>query len=303
MKLIKLAGVGLASIALTGLAFLGISSATGATGNVPLPEPVASAPAAPAIACSDVSNDNIPVVTIEKNAPWDQILLSSRQLNNNVWGAHEDEKLYSGIYKGEGSAFGWFWDRPEPKLKAGISFLQPIYPSVRIGGSPWDKSNSSAFPIKVRDVDTFITTVSYTYPQAPAGNYDLAYDFFLLDTDQPSATPKIKAEVMVWLDGSAKQPANSYKGEFSDGYNRFGKYSWTMADGRQYYSFLIKEKSQNRVLHSVDMKRILDSLKFNPDWYIPGIELGSEVWQGTGKIEIGSLDVYMNNNPPLTPAP
>jgi hypothetical protein len=46
--------------------------------------------------------------------------------------------------------------------------------------------------------------VDYSYPQAPSGAYDLAYDIFLLNSNKSGPDAERK--------GTQKQPPSSYKG-------------------------------------------------------------------------------------------
>ncbi len=216
------------------------------------------------------------------------------KLVNNVWGAPPDEVLSSGVYLQPNGSFGWYWDRQAPKPRPGDARVMPIYPCVRIGGSPWEASRAAFRPFKIGELKTLRLDVSFSHPDVPTGSHNLAYDLFLLDSDQPSAKPTIKAEVMIWILATAKQPADRYKGDFSDGHNTYALYNWVMRDGRQYYSFVMKPASGYQARHLVDAKRLLDSVPLQPDWWVHGIELGTEVTSGTGRVEINHLVVSLN---------
>lgn len=116
------------------------------------------------------------------------------------------------------------------------------------------------------------------------------------DSDQPSSNPRIKAEVMIWIQANRKQLALTYKGDFSDGYNTYALYSWVMSDGRLYYSFIMKEEPSSQAHHTVDTKRLLNELGLDPNWYILGVELGNEVWKGSGNTEIVDFSVNLNGH-------
>ncbi len=216
------------------------------------------------------------------------------KLVNNVWGAPSDEALSSGVYLQPNGSFGWYWDRQAPKPRPGTTGILPIYPCVRVGGNPWEASKAAFRPFRVGELQSLRLDVSFRHPETPTGSHNLAYDIFLLDSDQPSAKPTIKAEVMIWILATAKQPPEQYKGDFSDGHNNYALYSWVMGDGRHYYSFVMKPASGYKARHIVDAKRLLDSLSLQPDWWVHGIELGSEVTSGTGRIEITHLVVSLN---------
>jgi len=231
---------------------------------------------------------------IVKNKAWDNIDFGPRKLCNNVWGVPDGETLTSDIYLNNNSSFGWSWTRLDPKTRPGNEFVLPMYPSVRIGGSPWDASNSTYFPMKADDSGSLVLEVSYAYTTTPTGTYNLAYDLFLSDTDQPSSTPKPNAEVMIWLHGSLGQPADAFKGDFTDGINIYSLYSFVMANGRLYYAFVLKEPAQFQANVTVNAGRLLGALNLDPNWYIHGVELGNEVVDGSGRIEISRLTATVN---------
>jgi hypothetical protein len=225
-----------------------------------------------------------------------KIDFGSRKLMNNLWGAPPGEELISTIYLNQDNSFGIAWDRQSPKKGDTARAILPIYPSVRVGGSPWETSNCQDFPTKLGDIHSLTLDVDYSYPTVPSGSFDFAYDVFLSDTNKPSASPHPEAEVMIWIQGTAKQPASAYKGDFQDGPNTYSLYSWTMPSGRQYFSFLLKGAAIYQGSHTVDAKGLLDKLSLDPNWYVTGIELGNEVYNGSGKIEISRLSVNLNGH-------
>jgi hypothetical protein len=227
-----------------------------------------------------------------KNLPWDKLEFSGKKLVNNTWGAGPGENLTSGIFRDTGRSFGWYWERNNPVPCAGETKSKPIYPSVRIGGSPWEASTTASFPVRLGDLKTL--NLDYTYLAAPTGTFNLAYDIFLSDTNVPDANPKPQAEVMIWLQNTMLQPASSYKGEFSDGNNTFKLYSWVMSNGREYYSFVLQDQNGPSRHSSVNALQLLGNLGLDPGWYLHGIELGNEVISGSGKIAITRLAITVN---------
>lgn len=226
--------------------------------------------------------------------PYAQIILGSANLMNNVWGAPSAEAYSSGIYQNADNTFGWYWTRQAPIIKPGQTCVAPIFPSIRIGGTGPDRSRSAFFPIKLANAKTLLLDVTYDYPQIPSGTYDLAYDLFLSDASQPNTKPRIAAEVMVWLDATAKQPSKSYVGDFTDGTNTFALYSWTMADGRAFYSFVLKSALVPAGHYQIDAGKLLDQIKLDSNWLIHGIEFGTEVYNGSGRIHINRFGIVLN---------
>jgi hypothetical protein len=234
-------------------------------------------------------------MSIIKNKPYDQISVNSYSLMNNVWGAPKDEATDAGVYTNADGTFGWYWDRPNPILKTGAKSILPLYPSIRIGGNRWERTKSAPFPLRLGEVSSLTFNIEYQYLSVPSGCYDLSYDMFLSDPNCADSAPPIKAEVMIWLDGSQKQPKQHFAGYFSDGNNSFALYSWVMADGRMYYSFILQDGQPQQGCYSIDGKKLLDQLGLEPGLLIHGVEFGNEVWNGSGKIEIDQYSITIND--------
>jgi hypothetical protein len=239
--------------------------------------------------------DTPAIVSVNKIESGSTVDFKSLRLCNNQWGAPGNEKLTSGVYLSNNNIFGWYWERNNPLSKPGISGVLPIYPSVRAGGSPWEKSRAAGFPVRLSDINSLKFNLSYQYSLPPDGSYDLAYDMFLTESDQPSPTPKRNAEVMIWIHQTLAPPTQNCRGEVSDGINQYELYSYQMADGRLYHAFIMKGPVLGRQ-HTIDAKRLLDQLDIDTRWYIPGIELGNEVIHGSGKIEISQFSIYLNGH-------
>jgi len=224
------------------------------------------------------------------------IIYGAYILNNNTWGAPPYEILTSGVYLNDDGTFGWYWNRQDPKTKADVNGILPIYPSLRIGGNPWEQSKLAHFPIQLNAIKSLRFVVDYVYPEAPKGTYDLAYDLFFLDTDKSSEHPEIKTEVMIWLQGTIAQNPQTYKGDFTDGYNTYELYSYVMSDGRLYDAFIMKGPPVFQAQYTINVKPLLDKLALNPSWYLPGVELGNEVLNGSGKNAISKFAVDLNGS-------
>jgi hypothetical protein len=236
-------------------------------------------------------------LVIQKNKAGEQISTASFRILNNVWGAPGDEKLATSIYLSPDGHLGWEWDRSSPLTKSG-PFIQPIYPSLRIGGSPWDSSKSPYFPVKWGDIRTLTLEADYNYPRKPEGTYNLAWDIFFTETEQFSSDPKLKAEVMIWIHATMQQPEKTYQGDFSDGTYIYRLYHWTMKEGRQYYSFLAPGNPVSEGKHSVNAKNLIDPIPdLDLSWFIHGVDLGNEIMNGRGKIQINQVIVNLNGNP------
>jgi hypothetical protein len=260
-----------------------VSPAISAPGPESLPGPVASSsPTGPAgLAPSGTKNT---------------LRFGSRTLTNNIWGAPPDEILTSEVYLNRDFSFGWDWSREEPKLNPGRTLFQPIFPNVRIGGDSTTRSSSLYFPIKTGDIRTLNFDVAYKYLTVPTGSYNLAYEMFLSDDNQPLSNQQQKAEIMIWIHSTFTQPPSTFRGDFTDGKNKYHLYSWHKTDGSLYASFIMDGSPQLQGQHTVDAKMLLDHLELDPNWYLRGVELGNEIVFGSGKIEIDNLNVNVNGN-------
>ncbi|MBI2859446.1 MAG: hypothetical protein HYX90_10245 [Chloroflexi bacterium] len=259
-----------------------------------VPPGVAVSDSAPA-SQPDNARDNLASIAVADQRG-KNISFRSLKLVNNQWGAPANEKLASAVYLEQGRRFGWFWNRQDPMTKQGNVFVQPIYPSVRIGGNHIEQSKLASFPVKLSAVQSLISLVDYRYSEDPSGVFNLSYDLFLLDKATSGPNAKRKAEIMIWLHGTIGQPPQTYKGDFSDGHNTYELYSFVMSDGRLYSAFVMKNQPQFPSQHKVDIKRLMEKLDLDPNWYIPGIELGNEIVSGSGKIEISRLSLSLNGS-------
>jgi len=114
----------------------------------------------------------------------DTIRFDSLKLVNNEWGAPRRGKFNICCISRPGKNFGWYWNRQNPHLRPGSACLQPIYPSIRAGGNPWEQSTSPQFPIRMADLKSLRLRAAYDYLASPTGVYNLSYDMFLLDSDK-----------------------------------------------------------------------------------------------------------------------
>jgi len=248
------------------------------------------------------SRDLSPTTTVSPtrmNSPTparNTIFFGSRTLTNNIWGAPQDEILDSGVFLNPDNSFGWYWSRENPRLKADNNLVQPIFPNVRIGGNMTIESNSRFFSALTSEITSLKFEVSYKYLVAPTGAYNLAYELLFSDTNRPNANPIPKAEVMIWIHATFTQPPSTYQGDFTDGNNNYHLYSWIRSDGRLYASFIQESLPQLQADHTVDVKSLLGNLTIDSSWYLLGVEFGSEVVNGSGKIEIDKLSVNLNDN-------
>ena len=174
------------------------------------------------------------------------------------------------------------------------TFVFPLFPNVRIGGGPASKSNSPNFPVLASDITSLRFETDYKYLTLPTGTYNLAYEMLFFDQSQPPPGTIPRAEVMIWIHATFTQPPSADRGNVSDGTNFYHYFNWTREDGRLYAAFISEGKPQFEAHHSVDARALLNNVVLNPNWYLLGVELGSEIVKGSGKIQITQFSLNIN---------
>ncbi|OGO20525.1 MAG: hypothetical protein A2144_10785 [Chloroflexi bacterium RBG_16_50_9] len=197
----------------------------------------------------------------------------------NLWGAPKGEVVDLTISR-SGKVVSWSWSRQHPVTRPGVAYIQPIYPNARI---------TLKSPITVGEIESFFLAADFLYTRPTTGSYSLAYDVSL--REKGSKDPKV--EIMVWLDWTQKQPPLSLKGFCSDGENIYSKYWWEKADGTAYRSFLLT-LPQGVAIRPVNLKALIDLIEPDEDWYISEVELGTEVWSGSGAVELNAYYLELN---------
>lgn len=200
----------------------------------------------------------------------------------NLWGAPRGETVDASLYQSV-TGLGWSWSRENPVKPPGLSYIQPIYPSARI---------ILKSPVTVGDIQSFDLFADYAYTRSPRGKYNLAFDIFL--RGKGLAKDNRKSEIMVWLDWTQEQPSRYLKGSYSDGNYDYLLYSWTKKDSFDYHSFLLEPRS-SLTARPVNLKALIDQVKPDKDWYISEVELGTEVWNGSGAVELSTFYLELND--------
>lgn len=210
-------------------------------------------------------------------------------LVNNVWGITAQEKnnntLQSYIYTRANGDFGWEWSRPDP---SGIVY--PIYPEVVVGSTVGSTdSTTKIFPIRYGDINTWTSDVEFQYTKIPTGRYNFAYDIYLVN-----GSNNVKFNFMIWISGHIDDA--EYVQDISDGINKYGYYRRKAEGDTNYpwHAFILDQQGGTKF--KVDIKKLLDQIpdKINKNWYVKGIELGNEIYNGSGKIEINKYITSLN---------
>ena len=255
-----------------------------------------------AVAYTQIDNESTADMQNKEIGTWrykGQIENQSRIIYNNIWGATDDEKKNETIkqyiyYKFNGS-FGWEWDRPDPRDNYSV-YVTPVFPEVLIG-SRKEYSSTPYIPIQLRYIDSLVGDVEYEYVKYPTGEYDLVYDIWIYDNISLKVT-----EVMIFITGGVSDIS---VGNVSDGINIY-KYYFRSSDNKYNWNrniFVLNDQNlyKKPVLlhHTVDMGKLFDYLiqsdKLDDNLSLFSIELGNEIWRGTGKIGINKYVINLNN--------
>lgn len=224
----------------------------------------------------------------------------SRRLNNNIWGLtnkeREEKNIKQFIYYRYDGSFGWEWDRPDPRPDPD-TYIPPTFPEVIVGGDPGEKNpNSPYFPIKVKNITSLISEIEYEWTKYPTGAYDLIYDMFFVD----SAIKK-QVEISIFIVNHA---SGTFLGVISDGNNRYDVYYKTDTRGVLIVGFDLQDQDSIAPsiprYHKINMKILFDYLikkgRLDPDLDLYGIQLGNEVYRGSGRIQINKFNINLNGN-------
>jgi hypothetical protein len=229
----------------------------------------------------------------------DTISNGSILLINNIWGATDKEKsnkttLKSYVYLESDGDFGWEWSRPDPRPDTN-TYIPPIYPEVMIGAPHGSlDSTTFAFPIKYGDIDTWTNEVDFNYTKKPEGEYDFAYDIYFVDKSNPDIN---KFNVMIWISGHLTND-KSIK-VVSDGINEYDYYYRDPNEDTNWPWSAFVLKNQGSSNFKVNIKKLLEQVPpdmIDDNWYVQGIELGHEIYRGSGKIEISKYVTNLNGH-------
>lgn len=219
------------------------------------------------------------------------------RLYSNLWGITDKEKndktLESYIYYKSDGSFGWEWNRPDPRPNKN-TYIAPIYLEAIVGAITGESYYSDYFPIEYGDINNWIADVEYRTIKSPNGRNNLAFDLYWLDPDD---LYNKKFNIMIWLQGHHDEQSI---GIVSDGINEYIHYKRDAGAGQYWEVHVFELKNQNLSHNKVDIKKLLDNAFpsgiLHDEWIISGMELGSEVWRGSGRIEIEKYIVNLNDH-------
>lgn len=242
------------------------------------PAPTATATPAPVeLDCQDQVNLNVGPFRAE----------------NNTWGKGTltEWSQCVGLRMGsDGSlAARWTWDWPT----AGTNVKS--YPEIIFGQKPGGPSTSADLPKQVSALSEVL--ISYDYSTDRTGSGNLAFDFWLTDTGDPSTwgVPPIKTEIMIWLESfGSMAPGGRWQERVTiDGieYSLYTAKNW--GDGWDYVAFVRTKPDPGS--GSIDLVSFLDYMQskelITGEEYVASVEFGNEIVGGKGETILNQFAV------------
>jgi hypothetical protein len=235
----------------------------------------------------------------QSSEDWGRIVMGAAPcvLVNNVWNKQAargrlQQQVFVGGHDGH-ETVGWAWRSPWQLVPRVVS-----YPEVVCGDKPWDQPLrlSSAFPFAVGSRRLI---VDYDVRVRATGTHNLAFTLWVVSA-LPAARNLITHEIMVWIANEGQRPAGKRTATLRLGaadLDAFievhqGDASGSSANQWAYVAFVARRP----ILHGpLDVGPLLDYLLarglLSPRHLVTSLELGSEVSEGTGLVEIADFCV------------
>jgi hypothetical protein len=241
----------------------------------------------------------IPGVVRENAEAWGRIVVaeSGCVLINNFWNARATRgRLQQRVFvaeRGGKSVVGWAWRSPWQLVPAVVS-----YPEIACGDKPWDEplGLSQAFPFAV---GSRRLSVDYDARIAATGTHNLTFTLWVVSA-LPAARGVVSHEIMVWIANEGQRPAGTPRGKIALGSAEFDVFieqrqrdnSGANANRWTYVAVV----AQRPVLRGpLDLSPLLEFLLhegvLSRRNFVTSLELGSEVSEGAGSVELTGFSV------------
>jgi hypothetical protein len=223
-------------------------------------------------------------ITQSVTGDWESIILPDFILLNNVWGkgniADFSQEMFT-VSGPSGEGFGWRWDWPSSNRVL-------AYPEIMAGGNPWNPVYTAIFP---RRVDDSPVVVTFSITENLSQHCNLALEFWITSDDTPS-TDNITHEIMIWQINNGMMPDGTVRGRFEYNGSVYQVYvnkdqdpGMSSVTGWTYIAFVTSDKiTSNELDLSLFTDFLIEEGYLEPDLYITGMELGTEICGGEGFI-------------------
>ena len=208
-------------------------------------------------------------------------------LENNVWGGPGEPHVQ--WIKASSASFGWNWSRLG-SAQSSWSHRSPYYPEVICGKKPWrDSSTTKILPFLIESLDRL--EVSLCLSMQAFGDYNLALDLWV--TNDVQANPEsITDEIMIWFVWTHN--VGKIVSTMNDGYNGYEYRVYESGGwGYRFHQFTLVNQA---IPTKINLLAFLNNLagRGYDLRYLASIELGNEVWGGTGETAISELGIDMS---------
>ncbi|MEU6257507.1 endo-1,4-beta-glucanase [Streptomyces sp. NPDC047043] len=231
--------------------------------------------------------------TDKKCTAFDTITLGKYYVNNNLWG--QDKATGSQCVWDDsqsGSTISWGTNYSWANNSKGTDADVKSYASTVLGwhwGWKVDKA-TTGLPLRVGDRKKVTTTWDFSLPSDP-GTMNVSYDLWLHAKNNADWQDQPTDEIMIWLNrqGGAGPLGTKY-GSVSLGGSMWDIYRGDI--GWNVYSFVRRANTSKATLNLDDFTQALVRRKLLAnDKYVSGIESGTEVFKGTGRLDTKSYSV------------
>jgi hypothetical protein len=224
-------------------------------------------------------------------------------LVNEQWNLRRGpDGLETRVYAKADGTFGWQWAcRRADAVVA--------YPEVIFGQTPWQTAAGPGSSPPLRTTAALPVPVSagrvraeFDIATAARGTYDTSFDLWITDSPNPTTPARLTHEVMIWLDrkGTLFFPPGKLVGQTELGgvtydvfvepaQHAFTPYTWTLT------VFLPRHPVMSGPL---DLTAFLDDMVARgllapAGQFLASVELGTEVVQGSGTVEVSGYSIVV----------
>jgi xyloglucan-specific endo-beta-1,4-glucanase len=215
-----------------------------------------------------------------------RISLGKYWVNNNLWGVERtnipgEQCIWSTCNTDAGIAWGtnysWF---------GGPTSQVESYTAAILGWHFNTIDPASGLPVQLSENRSVACTWNYRLTPDVASSQNVAYDIWLSDTNSPTGATVPTDEVMIWLyhSGGASPIGGSAKETVEIGGGRWNLHEGSTG-GWRVHSFVRTSNAPCAELNLRDFFKVLVDEGLSADKYLIGIEAGTEVFSGQGKLE------------------
>jgi xyloglucan-specific endo-beta-1,4-glucanase len=211
-------------------------------------------------------------------------------LVNNLWGARfgsgeqcleaEDEGASTPAAAGEPIAWStdWRWAGPSDSVKS--------YAAAILGWHWGLVAPDPALPVRLSELAVARSDWEYRLAETEPGTFNVAYDIWIASEPDPQAE-QLTDEIMIWLNrGGGATPIGAFAASVDvDGA------AWELWQGPHphrgwtVHSFV---RTPGVASASLELRRFFDHLGsrgLDPERYVVGIEAGTEIFTGAGRLD------------------